>query len=52
MNLPIKILYLITSTGYGGAEKSLLNLVSQINRKNFSIFVCSMKIKGEIGKEI
>ncbi|MDY6861423.1 MAG: glycosyltransferase [Thermodesulfobacteriota bacterium] len=52
MNSPIKILYLITSTGYGGAERSLLNLVSHINKKEFSMSVCSLKIKGELGKEI
>jgi glycosyltransferase involved in cell wall biosynthesis len=45
--MTIRILYLITSTNTGGTEKALLELVKRINRKVYSVHVCSIKKPGK-----
>jgi starch synthase (maltosyl-transferring) len=42
----ITILYLITSTNVGGTEKALLELIRYIDRKEFTVYVCSVKKPG------
>jgi glycosyltransferase involved in cell wall biosynthesis len=46
MPAPIAILYLITSTNVGGAEKAVLQLVRNLDRQMFKIYVCSVKKPG------
>ena len=46
MNTPVTILYLITSTNVGGAEKALLQLMRNIDRREFKLYVCSVKKPG------
>ncbi|MCX5895146.1 MAG: glycosyltransferase [Proteobacteria bacterium] len=46
------ILYLITSTTVGGAEKALFDLVRKLDRKEFKIYVCSVKKAGSYADKI
>jgi glycosyltransferase involved in cell wall biosynthesis len=51
----IKILYVITSLGLGGAEKLLLDYVKRLNPKKYSFYICCFRDKpddliGEISK--
>jgi len=48
----LQILYLITSTNVGGAEKALLELILRIDRKKYAIYVCSLKRPGRFAKKI
>ena len=52
MNSKIKIAYVITSTGVGGAEKILYHTVTGLDYNQYSVSVCSLKEKGEIAKEL
>ena len=45
-------MYLITDLDIGGAEKSLYQLVSNLNRKEFTPVVISLTEKGQIGRRI
>jgi len=47
-----KILHVITSTGTGGAETTLLNFLAHTNREYFSHQVISLAPIGEIGEKI
>jgi len=47
-----RVLYLITSTFLGGAEKILYETVKGMNNKEFNLFVCSLKRKGEFAQKI
>jgi glycosyltransferase involved in cell wall biosynthesis len=51
----IKILYVITSLGLGGAEKLLLDYVKRLNSEKYSFYICCFRDKpddliGEISK--
>jgi glycosyltransferase involved in cell wall biosynthesis len=46
MPAPIAIFYLITSTNVGGAEKAVLQLIRNLDRQEFKIYVCSVKKPG------
>jgi len=46
MNVPATLLYVITGTGTGGAEKALLELVRRIDRRRYRVAVCSVKRPG------
>jgi glycosyltransferase involved in cell wall biosynthesis len=52
MNSPVTILYLITSTNVGGAEKALLQLIRNIDRRDFKLYVCSVKKPGTFAHTI
>ncbi len=52
MNAPATLLYVITSTGTGGAEKALLELVRRIDRARYRIVVCSLKRPGAYGARL
>jgi starch synthase (maltosyl-transferring) len=52
MKAPIAILYLITSTNVGGTEKALLELIRYIDRKEFTVYVCSVKKPGTFAKAL
>jgi len=52
MNSKIKIVYIITSTGVGGAEKMLYHTVTGLDYNRYSVSICSLKEKGEIAKEL
>lgn len=41
----IKILYVITSLGLGGAERLLLSYISILDQKKYEFFVCSLREK-------
>ncbi|MDH4100946.1 MAG: glycosyltransferase [Nitrospirota bacterium] len=45
-----RILYVITSSGIGGAEKQLYELVNRLDKDRFEPFVCSLKPLGGIGE--
>ena len=46
MDTPHTLLYLITGTGIGGAEKALCELVRRIDRNRYRVVVCSLKQPG------
>lgn len=46
MDAPITLLYVITGTGTGGAEKALCEFVGRIDRSRFRVIVCSLKKPG------
>jgi glycosyltransferase involved in cell wall biosynthesis len=49
----IKILYVITSLGLGGAEKLLLSYVRGLNNKKYQSYVCCLREKpDDLSKEI
>lgn len=48
----VKILYVITSTGIGGAEKMLYELVTRLDRERFEPMVCSLKPMGQFGEKL
>jgi glycosyltransferase involved in cell wall biosynthesis len=50
MHAPIAIFYLITSTNVGGAEKAVLQLIRNLDRQEFKIYVCSIKKPGAFAK--
>lgn len=52
MNAPHTLLYVITSTNIGGAEKALLELVRRIDRARFRVVVCSLKRPGAYGARL
>jgi starch synthase (maltosyl-transferring) len=52
MKAPIAILYLITSTNVGGTEKALLELIRYIDRKEFTVYVCSVKKPGTFARAL
>ena len=41
----IKILYVITSTGFGGAERLLLSHLKMLDHKKYDFFVCCLREK-------
>jgi glycosyltransferase involved in cell wall biosynthesis len=41
----IKVLYVITSTGFGGAERLLLSHLKLLDHKKYKFFVCSLREK-------
>lgn len=41
----IKLLYVITSVGLGGAEKLLLSYVKNLNKNKYSLYVCCLREK-------
>lgn len=48
----IKIVYVITSTGVGGAEKILYHTATGMDCNRYEISVCSLKKKGVIAEEL
>lgn len=48
----VKILYVITSTGIGGAEKQLFELVTRLDVERFEPMVCSLKPSGPVGEAL
>jgi glycosyltransferase involved in cell wall biosynthesis len=52
MKAPVAIFYLITSTNIGGAEKALLQLIRTIDRREFSVYVCSVKKPGAFARAL
>lgn len=50
--MEIKILYIITGLGVGGAETMLYKLVRSLDRSNYTPTVISLSTVGEVGKEI
>jgi len=52
MNAPVTLLYVITSTGTGGAEKALCELVERIDRNRYRVVVCSLKRSGAFGARL
>lgn len=48
MNSRIKIIYIITSTGIGGAEKIFYQTVTGMDYDKYHVTTCSLKEKGEI----
>ena len=41
----IKILYVITSLGLGGAEKLLLSHLERLDKKKYEFYVCTLRVK-------
>ncbi len=52
MNVPQTLLYVITSTNIGGAEKALLELVRRIDRERYRVVVCCLKRPGAYGARL
>ena len=52
MKPKIKILYIITSSGIGGAEKILYYTATGLDYNKYDISVCSLKKKGEIAGDL
>ena len=52
MKPKIKILYIITSSGIGGAEKILYYTATGLDYNKYDISVCSLKNKGEIARAL
>jgi len=52
MNAPVTLLYVITGTGIGGAEKALCELVERIDRNRYRVVVCSLKRSGAYGARL
>ncbi len=50
MNPRTKIIYIITSTGIGGAEKILYQTVTGMDYNKYHVSTCSLKEKGEIAR--
>ena len=49
----IKVLYVITSLGIGGAEKLLLSYLKNLDGEKYSLFVCSLREKpDDLGSEM
>ena len=48
VNSRIKIIYIITSTGIGGAEKIFYQTVTGMDYSKYHVSTCSLKEKGEI----
>lgn len=46
MDKPLTLLYVITGTGIGGAEKALLELVRRVDRARYRVAVCCLKRPG------
>jgi len=49
---PIKIVFVITSTGVGGAEKILYHTSTSLDPARYFPSICSLKEKGEIARDI
>ena len=47
----IKIVFVITSTGIGGAEKMLYHTCTSLDRTRYVPFICSLKAKGAIARD-
>jgi glycosyltransferase involved in cell wall biosynthesis len=52
MRTPVAIFYLITSTNVGGAEKAVLQLIRNLDRQEFKIYVCSIKKPGAFANSL
>jgi glycosyltransferase involved in cell wall biosynthesis len=52
MQAPIAIVYLITSTNVGGAEKAVLQLIRNLDRQALKIYVCSVKKPGPFAQAL
>ena len=52
MKPKIKILFIITSSGIGGAEKILYYTATGLDYNKYDISVCSLKNKGEIARAL
>ena len=52
MNAPVTLLYVITGTNIGGAEKALCELVERLDRKRYRVAVCSLKRAGAYGPRL
>ena len=52
MKPKIKILYIITSSSIGGAERILYYTATGLNYNKYDIAVCSLKNKGEIARAL
>jgi starch synthase (maltosyl-transferring) len=52
MNAPATLLYVITSTNIGGAEKALLELVRRVDRVRYRVAVCCLKRPGAYGARL
>ena len=49
---PIKIVFVITSTGVGGAEKMLYHTSTSLDPGRYLPSICSLKEKGEIARDM
>ena len=52
LKAPIKILFVITSTGVGGAEKMLYHTSTALDPARYLPSICSLKEKGEIARDM
>ncbi len=52
MNASPILLYVITSTGTGGAEKALCELVRRVDRMRYRVVVCCLKRPGAYGERL
>lgn len=52
MKSKIKILFVITSTGVGGAEKIVYYTITGLDRTRYDLLMCSLKEKGEIAADL
>lgn len=52
MDTPHTLLYVITSTNIGGAEKALLELISRIDRTRYRVVVCCLKRPGAYAERL
>ena len=52
MEAKIKIIFVITSTGVGGAEKMLYHTITGLNPARFTIRLCSLKEKGAFARSL
>jgi len=52
MKSKIKILFVITSTGVGGAEKIVYYTITGLDRTRYDLLMCSLKEKGEIAFDL
>jgi glycosyltransferase involved in cell wall biosynthesis len=48
---PIKILFVITSSGIGGAEKVLYHTCTLLDPERYAVSICSLKEKGHIARD-
>lgn len=52
MKSKVKIMFVITSSGVGGAEKILYYTITGLDRTRYDLSMCSLKEKGEIAADL
>lgn len=52
MKNPLKIVYMINDLCLGGAERLLVDLITELNKSNHKIFLITLNHKGELYKEL